>query len=309
MSFMNPHTQLRAGLLASRLFLFFKILYASTMPELPEVETVMRSLKPCLTGKTIKNIDVNRFDLRKKIPRSFANTLNGQTVSKIFRRGKYIVCFCGQDKGFVLHLGMSGSIRIFTKAETYKHQKHDHVIFETNEDTKIIYNDPRRFGMLYLIDPPAWESDPAFNQMGPEPLDPDFNGKTLKHTLRNKKSPIKNTLLDQTIIAGLGNIYVCEALYRSRISPKRAASDLSSKETKTLSTEIKNVLEDAILSGGSSLRDHKLTDGSLAYFQHHFDVYGKEGETCKRCRNKNKPCIKRETQSGRSSFFCSNTQI
>lgn len=280
------------------------------MPELPEVETVKRSLEPAWIEKRFTKIDIRKRDLRIPIPAEFINVLTNQKVSKIIRRGKYIIVLCGAKAGFVLHLGMSGSIRIFAPGEKFEPRKHDHAIFETADGIKVAYNDPRRFGMLYLIDPKNWEKEKPFSEMGPEPLEPDFDADTLMEAFKARKAPIKAALLDQYVVAGLGNIYVCEALYRSHISPLRPANTLTYKEAEKLVGHIRGVLEDAIRSGGSSLRDHKLTDGKLGYFQHHFDVYDREGEICKSCRRKKVKiaCVKRITQSGRSTFYCSNTQ-
>lgn len=280
------------------------------MPELPEVETVKRGLEKIWPRKRFAKIQIHNRNLRTEIPLKLANELQGEKVSKILRRGKYLVIIC-EDTAFVLHLGMSGSIKIYNANEEFTPQKHDHVIFKMHDGYSVAYNDPRRFGMLYLTDKKAWEKEKPFCLMGPEPLENNFNGDVLYERLKKKKAPIKAALLDQNIVAGLGNIYVCEALYRSRISPKRRADMVTEKESDRLAREIRNVLNDAIESGGSSLRDHKLTDGSLAYFQHHFDVYDREDEICKSCRKKKIkiPCVKRIVQAGRSTFYCSNTQV
>lgn len=274
------------------------------MPELPEVETVRRGLEPVWLGQRFERIVVHRFDLRKVIPKIFSETIINRDVSRLVRRGKYMVIECSHDVSFIWHLGMSGSVRIYQDGKAYEPLKHDHVIFYTSNDVTVAFNDPRRFGMMYLARS-NWEQEEPFSRMGPEPLGNRFSADTLCKTLINKKSPIKTALLNQNVVAGLGNIYVCEALYRACIHPGRLSCNIKEDKITLLVGHIRDVLQEAIESGGSSLRDHKLTDGSLAYFQHHFDVYDREGESCKRCFE---PCIERIVQAGRSSFFCSKTQ-
>jgi len=274
------------------------------MPELPEVETVRRGVELVWVGRRFSSVIVNRFDLRGGIDLDFAEWLDGRTVERIVRRGKYMVVECGGGVCFVWHLGMSGSVRIYQDGEGYEALKHDHVVFGTDNDVSVAFNDPRRFGMMYLVDA-DWEAVEPFSRMGPEPLGNGFSAGALAEKLTGKKAPIKSALLDQRVVAGLGNIYVCEALYRAGVHPARLSRDVDEGEIAALVGHVRDVLNAAIESGGSSLRDHKMTDGSLAYFQHHFDVYDREGEACGKC---GEACVERIVQSGRSSFFCSNTQ-
>lgn len=264
------------------------------MPELPEVETVKRGLTPVLVGHTLAHLTLNRQNLRIPFPDNM-HTLEGQTCQTIKRRGKYLWLAFDNGQTLVVHLGMSGSFTINPDNTS----PHDHVIFETPND-RIVYNDPRRFGMMFLVPTGQEDHHPSFSSMGTEPLGNDFNALTLQSALKSKKSPIKTALLDQSVVAGIGNIYACEALYRSGISPLRAANTLSLARLEYLVTAIRDVLNDAIASGGSSLRDHRQTDGTMGYFQHHFDVYDKEGQTCPITGG----IIKRIVQSGRSTFYC-----
>jgi len=275
------------------------------MPELPEVETVRRGLISVMEREVVKEITVNRRDLRVAIPDDFEDHISGQKIAKLLRRGKYIALLTGNDKAVIWHLGMSGSVRIYKSHEKYAAEKHDHVIFTMEQGAKIAFNDPRRFGMMYLTTAAHWEAEKPFCAMGPEPLGNGFNGSALADKLKSKTIAIKNALLDQKVVAGVGNIYACEALYRTGIHPSRSSKEVTPDECDHLSRAIKDVLNEAIQSGGSSLRDHKMTDGSLAYFQHHFDVYDRAGDTCTKCQT---ACVERLVQSGRSSFFCSNTQ-
>jgi formamidopyrimidine-DNA glycosylase len=281
------------------------------MPELPEVETVRLGLSPLMHNNTIQDMIVNRHDMRGGIPADMPQHFkDAKVIGKLMRRGKYIIVPCDNNYAMILHLGMSGRIAIFTPNKPYKFQKHDHVIWHMKCGSKIIMNDSRRFGMVYYESLENWQDQKPFHQMGAEPLDDKWDGSVLFETLKNKKKrSIKSALLDQKVVAGIGNIYACEALYRSHIHPERSVDSMSKEQCSLLTTHIKNVLNEAIVAGGSSLRDHKLTDGSMAYFQNHFDVYDREGETCAQCENQQaNPCIERIVQNGRSSFFCSNTQ-
>jgi len=284
---------------------FFR--YTDAMPELPEVETVMHGMMPALENATIQNVTINRFDLRGGIPRDFAERVTGAYVDKLERRGKYIIAHLNNDTSIILHLGMSGRIRIFPQATSYDAQKHDHVIFDTAAGARIAFEDPRRFGMLYLAPRSAWDQAPPFSKMGSEPLDNHFHAQRLASALTSRKSPIKSALLDQNIVAGLGNIYVCEALYRAHISPLRLSNSLNAGEIDALTAAIKDVLRDAIAAGGSTLRDYQHTDGELGYFQHRFDVYGRKDEPCKTatCDATVQHCV----QSGRSTFYCAQCQL
>ncbi len=280
------------------------------MPELPEVETVRRGLVPVMEGCVVRCVDVRRRDLRIPVCDGFEHAIGGRKILRLIRRGKYLIGQNDSGHAFVWHLGMSGSVKIFGPDEAYGCAKHDHVIFTMSGGERIAFNDPRRFGMMYLVDAENWESERPFCDMGPEPLGNGFNGSVLRENLRSRKGPIKNALLDQKVVAGVGNIYACEALYRAKIHPLRKANDVNEDEAGVLAHSIVEVLNDAIQSGGSSLRDHKLTDGSMGYFQHSFDVYDREGEVCRRCCEKKsiEICTYRIIQAGRSSFYCSNTQ-
>lgn len=278
------------------------------MPELPEVETVRRGLSPVMEGYVFERIEQRRPNLRFPFPDNFAQRLEGQTVTRFGRRAKFLDVELSSGERLLMHLGMSGRFTIDGNAQGQFVQdvggiaKHDHVIFHMSSGHRVIYNDPRRFGFMELI--PKGESSPRLTHLGPEPLSNGCNAPNLREKLRGKKSKIKAALLDQRIIAGLGNIYVCEALFRAQISPKRAAGRLTIAETESLTAHIKDVISEAIDAGGSSLRDFAQADGDLGYFQHSFDVYGREGEPCPACTAP----ITRITHSGRSSFYCQTCQ-
>lgn len=274
------------------------------MPELPEVETVMRGIAPVLDGAVIKKVEVHRDTLRWPIPADLAAQLEGKRVSALRRRAKYILVDIEDAPTLLIHLGMSGRIQVYGPGQTRpERQKHDHILLQTESGGTLIYNDPRRFGAWLLIDD---ESHPLLAPLGPEPLGNKFDATVLRSGLTGKRTPIKSALLDQHLVAGLGNIYVCEALFRAGIRPTRRADKVKVKEMEPLAAAIRAVLREAIASGGSSLRDHVQVNGELGYFQHNFDVYGRDGEVCKNtgCGQK----IKRLVQSGRSSFFCPGCQ-
>ena len=278
------------------------------MPELPEVETVRRGLSPVMEGYVFDRVELRRANLRFPFPDDFAARLEGETITRFGRRAKFLDVELSSGERLLMHLGMSGRFTIDGKSQgefvsdTGGIAKHDHVIFHMSSGHRVIYNDPRRFGFMELV--AVGEESPRLKTLGPEPLSNSCNAPDLREKLRGKKSKIKAALLDQRIIAGLGNIYVCEALFRARISPKRAAGRLTVAETESLTGHIKDVIREAIEAGGSSLRDFAQADGDLGYFQHNFDVYGREGEPCKVCASP----LKRITQSGRSSFYCSACQ-
>ena len=275
------------------------------MPELPEVETVMRGMQPALEGKKLTNIEARCDSLRWPIPNNFADRLKGRRVINIARRAKYILWYLDDETVMILHLGMSGRVSITAKRPS-KIEKHDHLIFTTEEGTVIRFNDARRFGMVDLSISDSVLHHRLLKQLGPEPLSNDFTELSFRQMLRSKKTSIKNALLDQRVVAGLGNIYVCESLFRSNISPRRLALNVKGKRLKALSINIREVLNEAILAGGSSLRDHAQTNGDIGYFQHNFMVYGREGQECKKngCDNK----VSRIIQSGRSTFYCAKCQ-
>ena len=286
------------------------------MPELPEVETVRMGLQPVLEGRRFTRVETRRGDLRVPFPKDFAKRLSGRQVERLWRRAKYLLGDLDGGETLVVHLGMSGHMSVYAEGRERKlgnylyepapgdagHGKHDHVVMETDAPALIVFTDHRRFGLMTLLKTAKLEQDPLFKGLGIEPLSDEFDATHLSGALKGKRTPIKAALLDQRVVAGLGNIYVCEALYRARLSPKRLAATVAGKRAPPLVAAIKAVLRDAIKAGGSSLRDHKRVDGELGYFQHHFAVYDREGERCPRkgCKGK----IKRIVQSGRSTFFC-----
>ena len=282
------------------------------MPELPEVETVRRGLAPVMEGSVITKADVNRPDLRWPFPERMAERLNGQDVKQLRRRSKYILVDLGSGESLLIHLGMSGRMLISgDPLGQFVHdhpapEKHDHVVFHMANGARITFNDPRRFGSMDLLDTATAAQHRLLASIGPEPLGNSFHEAHLVGALTGRNMPIKSALLDQRIVAGLGNIYVCEALYRAGLHPARKAGRISESRVGALVPIIKEVLAEAIEAGGSSLKDFRQADGELGYFQHNFDVYGREGQPC------NTPgcpkVIQRIVQSGRSSFYCSQCQ-
>ena len=282
------------------------------MPELPEVETVLRGISPILEGNQIDYAQVNRPDLRRPFPNNLAKRLKNRKINFLYRRSKYILIDLSEGETLIMHLGMSGRIMISQKvAGTFHHntthsKKHDHFILHLKDNHKLTFNDPRRFGVIDLLRTETLELSGMLSQIGPEPLSNSFNEAYFVSTLRVKKTNIKSALLDQRVVAGLGNIYACEALFRAGISPKRQAFRISHKKLSSLVPIIKEILLEAISSGGSSLRDFRNASGDFGYFQHSFDVYGREDQDCYNTECDSK--IKRITQAGRSSFYCSNCQ-
>lgn len=282
------------------------------MPELPEVETVMRGLSPAMTGAVIAQADVNRPDLRWPFPDNMAARLTGQKVLQLRRRSKYILADLASGESLLIHLGMSG--RMLVSGDplgqfVHDHpapEKHDHVVLHMDNGARITFNDPRRFGAMDLMETATAATHKLLAVLGPEPLGNDFHETHLIAALKGRMMPIKSALLDQKIVSGLGNIYVCEALYRGRIHPARKAGRISKPRIAALVPIIRQVLAEAIEAGGSSLRDFRQADGELGYFQHNFDVYGREGAPC-RTPDCGQP-IKRIVQSGRSSFYCPTCQ-
>ena len=271
------------------------------MPELPEVETAKRGIENAILRKTIQNVEILRYDLRVPVPQDTKHKLEGRVCESLTRRGKYIILNFTGGVSAILHLGMSGRVRIYASDQAFMRQKHDHIILTMNDGTQIIYHDPRRFGFFYSTDSALWRSEKPFQKLGPEPLE-DWSAEHLWHSLQGRTMPIKAALLDQSIVSGLGNIYVCEALHCASISPVRLAKSLSKAECAKLFTCCRAVLEKAIAAGGSTLRDYQQTDGSLGYFQYQFSVYDREGKQCPRQRCKG--TISRIIQSGRSTFSC-----
>lgn len=282
------------------------------MPELPEVETVRRGLAPVLEGAWIVRARVNRPDLRWPFPARMAERLEGRRVLGLRRRSKYILADLDSGETLLIHLGMSGRILIsgaplgrFVRDHP-KPQRHDHVVLDLKGGARVIFNDPRRFGSMDLFTTDLADHHPLLCKLGPEPLGNGFNDDYLGAAFHSRRMPVKAALLNQRIIAGLGNIYVCESLYRARISPKRRAGAISARRVAGLVRAVRDVLQEAIAAGGSSLRDFRHADGELGYFQHRFDVYGCEGAPCptEGCEGR----IRRIRQSGRSSFYCPRCQ-
>jgi formamidopyrimidine-DNA glycosylase len=279
---------------------------------LPEVETVVRGLRPKLEGHRLKRVEQRRPDLRFPLPQDFARRLTGRRVERIQRRAKYMLLYLDDGQVLLCHLGMSGRMTIVEPPPQKEPgggprpplDKHDHVVFITDAGVEVRFNDARRFGIMDLVEADALEAHPLLRELGPEPLGNDFNGPGLAAALKGKRSPIKAALLDQRVVAGLGNIYVCEALYFAGISPRRQAYTVQGGRAEKLAAAVRQVLTRAIEAGGSSLRDYVQADGELGYFQHEWAVYGREGEPCKAC---GRP-IKRLVQSGRSTFYCSHCQ-
>ena len=275
------------------------------MPELPEVETVCRGLVPVLEGRRLARVVAYRPDLRVPLPPDLGQRLTGRTVQAVERRSKYMLWRLDDDQVLIVHLGMSGSMRVYARKPPPL-GTHDHVEFVTDRDAVIRFNDPRRFGLIVLSDRASLANHPLLAEIGPEPLDQNFDGPALATRLKGRNGPIKGALMNQKIVAGLGNIYVCESLFRAGISPKRRAASVQGKRAARLADAIHTVLEEAIAAGGSSLRDHRQPTGELGYFSHSFAVYDREGEACPGCT-----CslvasggIRRIVQTGRSTFYC-----
>lgn len=288
------------------------------MPELPEVETVRRGLAPVMEHARFRKVIAHRGDLRWPLPKDFVTRLTGQTVKHLGRRAKYLLAELASGEVLMMHLGMSGSFRVTQRRSEeiprdFHYQRsndaaHDHVIFHMSSGAVISFNDPRRFGMMKLVLKRNLEAEPLLKALGPEPLVSAFNAERLARLCRGRKTSLKAALSDQRIVAGLGNIYVCEALHRARLSPKRRAGSIAARSgaaterAQALVEAIKAVLEEAIAAGGSSLRDHRQTTGALGEFQHNFRVYDREGKPCPRrgCTG----TIRRIVQGGRSTYYC-----
>ena len=285
------------------------------MPELPEVETVRRGLTPVFEGQRLARVEARRENLRFPFPEGFVQRLTGRRILALGRRAKYLIARLDNAETLVMHLGMSGSFRIEADEiatpgafhyERSKDATHDHVVFHFESGARVVYNDPRRFGFMNLIETDALDKHPLFAGMGVEPLSDAFDVARLRDILSGVRAPLKSALLDQRRIAGLGNIYVCESLHRARLSPMREAGAAPRAKVKALHRAIREVLEEAIEAGGSTLRDHRQTDGALGYFQHTFAVYDREGVACahKGCAG----AISRVVQNGRSTFYCPTCQ-
>jgi formamidopyrimidine-DNA glycosylase len=280
------------------------------MPELPEVETVRRGLVPAMEGKRILRVETRRKDLRFPFPANFNQRLTGARLTHLGRRAKYLVGELSTGEALIMHLGMTGRFTVSGKKpgkfhlEVGEDEKHDHVVFEMQGGTKVVFNDARRFGLMDLWPAGELESYPAFDGLGPEPISNAFSAAYLEEAFEGKKTPVKAALLDQKVVAGLGNIYVCEALFRASVNPKKLAGSLRSDKLEKLATEIRDVIDEAIEAGGSTISDFGTPSGELGYFQHRFRIYDREGKACVVCK---KP-VKRMVQSGRSTFYCASCQ-
>jgi formamidopyrimidine-DNA glycosylase len=278
------------------------------MPELPEVETVMRGLRQRLEGRVIVHAIAHRPDLRWPLPQDLAQRLTGARVTGFRRRGKYILMRLAGGSSVLLHLGMSGRM-VLGPARPNQPTLHEHLVLETDDGWRLGFVDPRRFGSVDLIATRLEDTHRLLAELGPEPLDADFSPARLSAALAGKRTPIKAALLDQNVVAGLGNIYVCEALFRARLSPLRLAHTVPGARAARLVPAIKETLLEAIAAGGSSLRDYVQPDGELGFFQHAWKVYGREGEACERCPARPVcPGVRRVAQSARSTFYCPRSQ-
>ncbi|MFD1913695.1 bifunctional DNA-formamidopyrimidine glycosylase/DNA-(apurinic or apyrimidinic site) lyase [Halodurantibacterium flavum] len=282
------------------------------MPELPEVETVRRGLLPAMEGRVILRADVRRPDLRWPLPPGMADRLSGQRVERLRRRSKYILADLASGETLLIHLGMSGRMLVSGQVQGRFHhdhpapEKHDHVVLDMEGGARVTFNDARRFGAMDLWPTATVDLHPLLAQLGPEPFGNDFNEDYLVARLNGRRTPIKTSLLDQRVVAGLGNIYVCEVLHRAGIAPARLSGAIAARRVAGLVPIIRDVLAEAIEAGGSSLRDYRQTGGELGYFQHNFRVYGREGAPCPTpgCDG----TIRRSVQAGRSSFHCPRCQ-
>jgi len=282
------------------------------MPELPEVETVRRGLEPALAGARLTRVEARRPDLRFPLPEGFVQRLTGARIERLDRRAKYLLAALDRGDVLVMHLGMSGRFEIGGTAGVKRpgdfvyaaaaDPRHEHVVFETDAGAVVTYSDPRRFGYMGLIPASELAQHPWFRGLGPEPLSDAFDGRRLARAFAGRKQSIKTLLADQRVVAGLGNIYVCEALFRAKLSPLRPGGDVAARALGRLAGAVKAVLSEAIEAGGSTLRDYAAADGALGYFQHRFQAYGREGEPCLRpgCGG----TIARLAQAGRSTFYC-----
>ena len=275
------------------------------MPELPEVETIRRGLSKAMTGQLINEVIVRRTDLRRPLPDGFVETVRGKKILTIDRRAKYLLMRLENDVVVLIHLGMSGRMVIELGTDPQiPNRKHEHIVFVLENNNIIRFSDPRRFGLIEISHAKDLSSHQLLKDIGPEPLSTEFNSLMLANRLQGRKTPIKSVLLDQGVVAGLGNIYVCEGLFIAGLSPMRSANTITLKQASILVKKTKELLLDAIKSGGSTLKDHVSATGEMGYFQHKFKVYGRAGHPCPICEEP----IRRIVQAGRSTFFCSECQ-
>lgn len=276
------------------------------MPELPEVETVCRGIAPFIEGQSVTKALTHRPNLRFDFPPFLNERLSGLSVKSVKRRAKYVLIELSDGKYMVIHLGMSGQVKVVPDYDGYERVKHDHMELFFDHGGALVYNDPRRFGFVLLFDDlEALNQDKAFTSMGPDPFSDVFTPQYLYESFIKKFAPMKSLLLDQRLVAGLGNIYVCEALFLAGIDPRRKGCDVEEGEVALLHKAILDVLKKAIKAGGSTLKDYRRADGKLGYFQNELLVYGREGELCNSCTRSE---IERIVQSGRSSFYCPTCQ-
>lgn len=279
------------------------------MPELPEVETVRRGLEPVMTGQKIEDIILHRADLRVPFPKNMASILKGLRIKRLSRRAKYLMIHMDGGKIMVVHLGMSGQMTSVKSLKTYERLKHDHMIISFKNGGGVVFNDARRFGLVYLIDEVDAPSHIAFHHLGPEPLSNEFSGPVLQEKLKKRTIAIKPAIMDQETVVGVGNIYASEALHDAGVSPLKKSSDLKAPQAERLVASIRKVLNSAIEAGGSTLKDYRKSDGTLGCFQHRFSVYDREGEPCAICAaNGKKSYIHKIVQAGRATYYCPKCQ-
>lgn len=279
------------------------------MPELPEVETVRRGLEPVMAGQEIKDIILHRADLRVPFPENLAKILKGRKIERLSRRAKYLIIHLDGRKLMVVHLGMSGQMTSVKSLKTYDRLKHDHMIISLKNGGGVVFNDARRFGLVYLMDEEEAPSHAAFHHLGPEPLSNEFSGPVLQQKLKKRSIAVKPAIMDQETVVGVGNIYASEALHDAGISPLKKSSDLKALQADRLVTSIRKVLNCAIEAGGSTLKDYRKSDGALGCFQHRFLVYDREGEPCTVCAgNGKKSHIHKIVQAGRATYYCPKCQ-
>lgn len=275
------------------------------MPELPEVETVCRGLRGPLLTHRIGQVIVRRRDLRRPVPEDFGQRLTGRTVTSIDRRAKYVLIGLENGSVLIVHLGMSGRMTVMDRTPA-EYGKHDHIVLVLETGQAVVFNDPRRFGLMAIAEADSLDQHGLFAHLGPDPLSDAFDAQYLSRALAGRAAPVKQLILDQTVVVGVGNIYASESLYHARISPRRKGESVGPKRAARLVTAIKSVLHAAIDAGGSSLRDYVQATGELGYFQHRFAVYGREGEACPSGREGH--VIRRIVQSNRSTFYCPQCQ-